>query len=1547
MKGLFQGRKKRWRRGISFVVVLAVLFSLLPTDLTLFKLPVDVGKSAQAAGFTVKNSRTLLPVGSEYVMQSQSESLYIDGGTAANYQWEISAPDSTDPGAKATIALKGATDGKYKGKTATIQAKGLGPWGVRVQGLDDMDVPIDGEKYEFQVNVQTFILGPLEPVKDATSGKVLAEMTYPHKSDVDKPDGKKALFLRPGQELVISNRDDDSEAGRTQHRQEMNLLFASGTGSDTYVAEWTSGNESILKVNDTDGRENRFEREWTIQAVGVGHTTLTVEVTQVTGTRESLGVDTIEVYVNPSMRAGSLTADDVEASGESGIQLKSGDAVIIDNLTESVGEASGPQTKVDWVVWQRRSGDSYMVSEGYNNGETTHIGTGYDERDANFRTFNSVSGINSYEFRARPGVYYVAFFPSGIYSNEQKEDKIGTIIDDIPPEIGFRFKIKVPSKWRTHDVTLDVGGTYNLADGLGISAQALQDDFKIEKVSETSSGVVTGPFENISKNECVLRANDEKEGNAVYRITRIANNHDLEGVPKWDSTDPDAVSIQVTVYVKESFRISTSTLKIPVSDKRENALWGVFGSGNDPQNPIYDWDVAFKNETNLNPRDYLSIPKPGDKDYDRTSKYLAYYEALKVTPSQNPLILTLSWTDENGITQLASCEIDIVDTATDITIVSPTDDPIKMEKGEDVPITITTKGGSVSNIEWISSDDKVFDLLNDEDKGKPQRIIHANETGEATLLLMNPDTHLTVSRKIIVIERMETIKIKAGPQMKSTTYNNQPAGEVGLKEGYLDLSYDYTPNTATETDVVWSINEAKPAGIASIDSKTGKLSFTGLDGWVKVRVEAADNAKRIEPLYDELWIHIASTPMTAVALAEEEIWVIRGERRTVKYTITPQDAYDAENLVAKAGDDGKYVSAKVNFRDSLIEITGSAATPVNSLTTVTVSCTTLGTTVESKTIKVHVTEPLTSIAFDQEEYTVQVGKTIDVGLIYAPSENVDKSNVKMVTENPKIATLTEKLENAVVIGASVTGVSVGDVTIHVMATELGIDGMKSCVVHVIEPIVVAGDFAVDPEKKTIKEGETFEIMPIFTPANPTDQTVEYTSSDESVATVSPDGIVKGVAVSEVPVMITCTYVPTGKVAICMVTVESRVKLKLNPTKKTIVKGRSFTITKTITPSKFKNTPVQWKSSNSKIATVSQAGKVKTKKTGTCIITCYLVNYNVKATCTVKVTKVKTTLKLNKSSIRINIGQTYKLKSTVTSNDTVKPSVRYTSRNKKIASVGSKTGKIKGKKVGSTVITARTTDSARATARCRVTVIRRATSLDLNKHYAICYIGGTIKLKAAVKPNTTTIKKLQWSTSDNTIASVDQNGKVSGLMEGDIYITVKTTDGSNLSDRCYVRVMDAIPASSITIAQTKLTMKKGDTADLTYQLLPTNTTDTVTMATDNKRVARVTDDGRITAVGTGAATITIMTTSGTTTTVEVHVVDLNKSSLRIRQYDTETLLVTGADETVTWYSENNRIASVENGTVTGRGVGTTYVYAYIDGCKLSCRVQIVSVNNMQR
>ena len=139
------------------------------------------------------------------------------------------------------------------------------------------------------------------------------------------------------------------------------------------------------------------------------------------------------------------------------------------------------------------------------------------------------------------------------------------------------------------------------------------------------------------------------------------------------------------------------------------------------------------------------------------------------------------------------------------------------------------------------------------------------------------------------------------------------------------------------------------------------------------------------------------------------------------------------------------------------------------------------------------------------------------------------------------------------------------------------------------------------------------------------------------------------------------------------------------------------------------------------------------------------------------------------------------------------------------------------------------------------------------------------------------------------------------------------------------------------------MKKGDTTKLSYSVLPNNHSDKLTFASDNRRVATVNSKGKIKAVGTGTATITILTGSGVTSTVTVNVVSLDRETLNMRQYDTETLQVLGIDADITWYTANSRVATVTGGTVVARGLGSTYIYAYVNGCKMACTVNVVSVN----
>ena len=114
--------------------------------------------------------------------------------------------------------------------------------------------------------------------------------------------------------------------------------------------------------------------------------------------------------------------------------------------------------------------------------------------------------------------------------------------------------------------------------------------------------------------------------------------------------------------------------------------------------------------------------------------------------------------------------------------------------------------------------------------------------------------------------------------------------------------------------------------------------------------------------------------------------------------------------------------------------------------------------------------------------------------------------------------------------------------------------------------------------------------------------------------------------------------------------------------------------------------------------------------------------------------------------------------------------------------------------------------------------------------------------------------------------------------------------------------------------------------------------------DNKAVARINGRGKIYAQKVGQATVYGETSNGQVGYADVLVVTLNRKTLPLRLYDTETLRVNEISTGVTWHSQNPLIASVDaSGKVLARRRGTTRIYATVRGLKLSCRVTVSDLN----
>ena len=80
-----------------------------------------------------------------------------------------------------------------------------------------------------------------------------------------------------------------------------------------------------------------------------------------------------------------------------------------------------------------------------------------------------------------------------------------------------------------------------------------------------------------------------------------------------------------------------------------------------------------------------------------------------------------------------------------------------------------------------------------------------------------------------------------------------------------------------------------------------------------------------------------------------------------------------------------------------------------------------------------------------------------------------------------------------------------------------------------------------------------------------------------------------------------------------------------------------------------------------------------------------------------------------------------------------------------------------------------------------------------------------------------------------------SGKIWGIAEGDAYVTATTTDGSNKRARCFVKVVEPTPITSIVIAQQDVTMKRGDSLKLSYSVLPSDNSDDIEFSSDKREL----------------------------------------------------------------------------------------------------------------
>lgn len=575
-----------------------------------------------------------------------------------------------------------------------------------------------------------------------------------------------------------------------------------------------------------------------------------------------------------------------------------------------------------------------------------------------------------------------------------------------------------------------------------------------------------------------------------------------------------------------------------------------------------------------------------------------------------------------------------------------------------------------------------------------------------------------------------------------------------------------------------------------------------------------------------------------------------------------------------------------------------------------------------------ITVPVLSIALDETTKVMYSGQSARLTYVILPT-NASNAAVNWTSTNASVASVDST--------GKVTAKGTGSAVIILRTVDGGFSVF--CAITVKK---VATAVKLDVSKLDLKTGGYYYIKTTLTPKDSTDNGLVWESSDTKVATVDDDGKVVAKDAGSAIIMV---RTEAGGVAYCQVNVTQPVaSLMLNFSEKTIFKNTKFNLEVSITPSTASNLTVNWKTSNAKIASVTKNGEVTGLTGGTAIITCTTVDGGFIATCVVTVREPVTKVTLDYETYNLGIGKTFKLTATVSTDTATNQGVIWTSSNDAVATVNQK-GKVTGKKAGYATITAMALDGSEVEASCEVRIVTPVESVTINDNYVTLFVGEVSNLKATIRPKNATYKTAVWTSSDPSVAIVDDDGVVTALKAGTTTISATTQDNSGKKAICLIAVYDRVPSTGITLQDKKLTMVAGEDKIVQLVLIPATSTDSYSWSTDNPAVATVNKTtGKITAKSTGTAYISVMTDSGKTSTVEVTVIGLNYTKISLEQYtDYSDLVVEGATTTVKWTSDNPQVAIIRNGSIIStKAVGTTYITATVNGRKLKCKLTVTKL-----
>lgn len=578
-----------------------------------------------------------------------------------------------------------------------------------------------------------------------------------------------------------------------------------------------------------------------------------------------------------------------------------------------------------------------------------------------------------------------------------------------------------------------------------------------------------------------------------------------------------------------------------------------------------------------------------------------------------------------------------------------------------------------------------------------------------------------------------------------------------------------------------------------------------------------------------------------------------------------------------------------------------------------------------------VTKSVTGVKLDKSTHDMFVGETFRISYTIAPS-GASNAEVVWSSSNNAVAAVDQS--------GLITAKGVGTTVIMVKTKDGGFTAL--CTVNVGR---VATAIKLDVTSLVLNAGEYYYLEATLTPADTTDKTVMYESSDTKIAVVSKKGKITAKKAGACVVM---AKTKSGSMAYCAITVMQGVTgVQLSDNILEIPVGETYEMEANVLPKNASNKNVKWSSSNEEIFTVDEEGEIEGIGGGVAVLTCTTEEGGFMDYCVVTVIEEVTTVQLDKNSYKLGLNSTYQLVATVSGERATNKDVIWSSTDPDVVSVDDN-GRITGLELGYATIMCEAADGSGASDICEVRVCKLVTNIQLDVSYLTLIQGKSYELQATVEPDDATYMQPVWTSDDTEIAIVSPKGVITALNPGSTMIHATADDSGAVSAICYVNVIKPVMATNISVSESEIVMSPGENRTVAIALVPNNTTENITWSSDNTAVATVdSETGLITAKAIGTANINILTESGRKGTIKVFVVGLSRTYVELQQY-TNLLLKLEVDGggssnfSVRWDVDDQNVATVQNGRVTAKALGTTTVYAVVNGRRMSCVVKVVKI-----